>query len=452
MAEFPFQIVIESLKPAKDEKQVACISILRDMAGVRRVYDGVWNGRPVIIKVFEHKIKARYHLRREWDKLISLREKGVSCPEAFFYGRTKEGYAVMVIEKIADSVTALDVYNEAQTRQEKIEVLCRVIKEVAFEHAKGVFQRDLHLGNFLIQADKLFSIDPCQMKFRKKPISKNKGIGQVAAIAAFASSYTEVDELDIICEKYLSFRGFETTKADLVFFRHRLILSVKKGVSYGLKKFMRSSKRHLRLKMSDYKAIFDRNFIGSANTDDFVGQIDSLMDRGVILKNGNTCYVSRINFNGKEVVIKRYNSKGFFHSLRHTIKRSRARRGYLCGHRLNLLGIATPKPLAYIEICKYFLVCKSYLVTEFIEGVNYHDFQHYPSIADVDKKAIAEKIDKIFCELEEHLISHGDLKHSNILISKDGPVLTDLDSTIAHKCRLTFRRERKKDIARFLRG
>ena len=81
-----------------------------------------------------------------------------------------------------------------------------------------------------------------------------------------------------------------------------------------------------------------------------------------------------MTWNGKDIVVKRYNHKGFIHSLRHTIKNSRARRGWLHGHRLGMLGIATPKPLAYIEQLKEKLIWKSYLVTEYVEGQKLYDF------------------------------------------------------------------------------
>ena len=82
------------------------------------------------------------------------------------------------------------------------------------------------------------------------------------------------------------------------------------------------------------------------------------------LKNGNTYFVSRINLAGREIVVKRYNHKEVIHSVRQTIKRSRARRGWLHEHRLRMLNIATPRPLAYIESRRGMVVWKSYLVTQ----------------------------------------------------------------------------------------
>lgn len=54
-------------------------------------------------------------------------------------------------------------------------------------------------------------------------------------------------------------------------------------------------------------AVFDTDFCCGAEPPDFIKQIDSLIDKGQILKDSNTCYVSRLTWNGKNVVVKRYN-------------------------------------------------------------------------------------------------------------------------------------------------
>ena len=92
------------------------------------------------------------------------------------------------------------------------------------------------------------------------------------------------------------------------------------------------------------------------------------MQAGRILKDGNTCYVSRFLWNGQDVVVKRYNHKGFWHSLRHTLKGSRARRNWLHAHRLLWIKISTPAPLAYIEEYAGPLLWRSYFITRFVSA------------------------------------------------------------------------------------
>jgi tRNA A-37 threonylcarbamoyl transferase component Bud32 len=173
------------------------------------------------------------------------------------------------------------------------------------------------------------------------------------------------------------------------------------------------------------------------------------MDKGQILKNGNTCFVSHLRWNDKDIVIKRYNHKGFIHSLRHTIKGSRARQGWLHAHRLMMLQIPTPKPLAYIEQWKGLLIWKSYLVTEYVDGQQLYHFLQDGSITQQQRSATTQQVMDLLNNLGQYRISHGDLKHTNILITDNGPVLTDLDGMRVHKCNWTCNLRLTKDVDRF---
>lgn len=215
-----------------------------------------------------------------------------------------------------------------------------------------------------------------------------------------------------------------------------------------LKKCLRTSKRHLQIKAGSYIAMFDRGFCQDAESLDFIEKIDTLMDKGQILKNDDTSYVSRLTWNSKDVVVKRYNHKGFIHSLRHTIKRSRARRGWLHGHRLGMLNIATPKPLAYIEQRRWLLIWQSYLVTEYIEGQELRNFLRDNKTSEEERSIAMQQVKNLLNKLGKYRITHGDLKHSNILITDNGPVLTDLDAMKAHKWNWTHKLRQAKDLGR----
>ena len=124
-------------------------------------------------------------------------------------------------------------------------------------------------------------------------------------------------------------------------------------------------------------------------------------------------------------------------------------RGWLYGHRLRMLDIATPKPIVYIEQFSGPLVWKSYLVTEYVRGQKLYDFLRDANVAEENRSAAAQKIAELFDKLSKHRITHGDLKHSNILITNNWPVLTDLDGMKAHKWNWTCNLRLIKDVDRF---
>jgi len=398
--------------------------------------------------VFSHRINAKRHLKRELQGLSKLAARGLSSPAVLFSGKTEDSRWAIVTEKIPDSSTVLDVLDKTTDSSKKLDLLLLVCKELAKQHNKGVLQKDLHPGNFLLSGDKIFVLDPGQMRFCSRPVAKKKSVSQLALLVHVLPA-NDTESVTKLFEQYFKARSWRLDESDKVLFQKQLTAQRKKGVKNGLKKCLRTSKRHLRIKAGRYVGVLDRDFTQGAEPLDFIEQIDALMDKGQILKNGRACYVSHLTWNDRDIVVKRYNHKGFIHSLRHTIKNSRARRGWLHAHRLRMLNIATPKPLAYIEQCKGLLVWKSYLVTEYVEGQKLYDFLRDGNTSEEQRSKIRGQVMELIKRLEKHRITHGDLKHSNILITDLGPVLTDLDGMKVHKCDGMHRYRFKKDIKRF---
>ena len=67
--------------------------------------------------------------------------------------------------------------------------------------------------------------------------------------------------------------------------------------------------------------------------------------------------------------------------------------------------------------------------------------------AGVGAVSLASQLEGILGEMDKYHITHGDMKHSNILVTDNGAVLTDLDSMRVHKCEYLYKIYRAKDIA-----
>ncbi len=217
------------------------------------------------------------------------------------------------------------------------------------------------------------------------------------------------------------------------------------------KKNLLTSDRCLKIRQGGYTATFDRDFCKGAEPGDLIRDIDTLMKAGQILKEGDVSDVSRITWNNRDVTVKRYNHAGFFHSLRYTIKKSRASKGWLNAHYLESFAIPTPRSMAYIEQRKGLLVWKSYLVTEYVEGRKLWNFLRDDDIPESRRLDELKKIAKLLNKLWKYRITHGDLKHTNILMAEDSPVLTDLDGMVVHRFEPLYRSKQAKDVRRFLR-
>jgi len=426
---------------------MACAALLRSLPGKRKVLAAAWDGRPVIVKLFSHPFKARLHMKREWRGLMQLRKRKVTTPEPLFCGRSKgHGWAV-VTERITDGKTAKDLWDSTDEPQVRQNLLVTVAAELAKHHEKGVVQKDLHLGNFLLKQQKVFVLDPSQMHFQPDAVGRKQTMGQLALLTSILPKEDE-HSVRQLYDEYARARGWECTASDTDLLGRRLVAARKRRIRTALKKCMRTSKRHRRIDRGNLRAVLAREVCDAPGFSDFVINLDQLMEQGRILKKGNTSFVSHINFARREIVVKRYNHKGFIHSLRHSLKGSRARRCWLHAHRLGIVGVSTPPPLAFIEEWRGPLVWQSYFVTEYVHGKKLHDFLRPGQRTANEQAEIHRQVQQLVRKLGENRITHGDLKHTNILITERGPVLTDLDSMIAHRRTSFLKLRHARDHAR----
>jgi tRNA A-37 threonylcarbamoyl transferase component Bud32 len=450
MAEFPFQLLIERVSGEKERESLTCAGLLRVIPGRRVVYDALWKGRAVVVKVFSHRVSAKRHLKREWRGFSLLQERGLNSPEPLLYGKTGGHAWAVVTEKIDNAPTAGEVWAKTSDVTRRCELLFSMSRELARHHRNGVLQGDLQLGNFLLKNEKLFVVDPAEMRFFRREVGRKQSIAQLALLLSIVLN-EDADMLKMVCEEYAKARSWELSKSDMAMFYKRLARCRKKRTKHALQKSLRTSRRHQRIKARGYSGSVCRDVFDEKNFYKFLTRIDELMSGGQILKDGNACFVSRVNFGGKEIVVKRYDHKGIIHSLRHTIKKSRALRGWLNAQRLQRLNIATPRPVAYIEQRRGLLLWKSYLVTEYVNGQNFYSFLRDSEIGEEERSRAIEQVVELFDRLDKYRITHGDLKHTNILITGFGAVLTDLDAMKVHRFNWTYRIWRAKDMARFLR-
>lgn len=446
MTEFPHQLLISNYGNKKEES-VICKSLIRAVPSNRDVYEAIWHKTDIILKVFSNGLWGRRHLNKEWQGLAGLRERGLNCPKPLFWGRTQDGCWAVAQEKILDASTVLEVFKNIGGDAEKLNLLIAVCRELAKQHSRGVLQKDFHLGNFLLKKGEIFTIDTGQICFYSDEVERKKSLFQAAALGNVLGD-EEVKNIRRLYEEYFACREWELYKSDLAMLEKQRFKNKKLSIQKGLRKCLRPSKRHLRVKLDGFLAMLERDFFPQDEAVDFVKRIDELMSQGAILKRGNTCYVSKVCWKGKEVVIKRYNDKGFIHSLRNSIMRTRARRGWLHGHRFEMLGIPTARPIGFIEKRDGILVRKSYFISEYIEGESLYNFLQN-EIDKVRQMRICRQIVDVFQKLDKYHIVHRDLKYSNILIANDGPKLIDLDSVCLPKLGWWYKIRRKKSMRRF---
>jgi serine/threonine protein kinase len=88
-------------------------------------------------------------------------------------------------------------------------------------------------------------------------------------------------------------------------------------------------------------------------------------------------------------------------------------------------------------------------VTEYVSGPNFADILRRGNRSEAERSKAAGPVLELLERLAVNRITHGDLKHTNILVTKEGPVLTDLDGMKVHRCRRSCRRKLAKDLESF---
>jgi tRNA A-37 threonylcarbamoyl transferase component Bud32 len=415
----------------------------------------------------KHLVRAS-RAKRAFNATKMLAENGFGAPAIVAMGERKPGLfhtrnflvtlevegAKQIHQLVADRSENL-TKEQLRDKRELIGALGQTIGRM---HTKDIFHGDLRLGNVLARQEsngwQFFFLDNERTKkFRRLPV--RLCLKNLVQLNMFRSATMSNTDRMRFFKKYLTENGKSKEEGKALI--HKVVektkrrLSKRRELKKGLKKCLRTNEKYLRIKTGKYLTVFDRYFCQGAEPLDFIKQADAMMDDGRILKNGDTCYVSRLTWNGKDVAVKRYNHKGFIHSLRHTIKKSRAHRGWLHGHWLGMLNIATPRPLAYIEQRRGTLVWKSYLVTQYVRGRTLHNLLKDSSASKEQRAKVTQEFKELLDRLGKYRISHGDLKHTNILITENGPVLTDLDGMKTHRCGWLYKISHTRDVERFVK-
>jgi tRNA A-37 threonylcarbamoyl transferase component Bud32 len=137
-----------------------------------------------------------------------------------------------------------------------------------------------------------------------------------------------------------------------------------------------------------------------------------------LLKQGRSATVGRAH----GVVLKRFNLRKRGNLLKDLFRRSRALRAFQKAYHLELVGIATARPIAAGEERTLGLVTRSYLVMEEIPGAK---LSHQLSGRN---QAAGRAAAELIARLHEEGFSHRDLKTTNIVFDGSGrPHLLDLE-------------------------
>ncbi|KPW98910.1 Serine/threonine protein kinase [Pseudomonas amygdali pv. photiniae] len=441
-----------TLADAAGSAELQLLTLLRVLPGQRYVGAGVWRGRTVLAKLLVGD-KAARHFQRELAGVRLLAEQGLTTPLLLADGLQDGEGGWLLFEFLEQASSLGDAWNAVQhlppLADEQQAVLGEALSAIAQQHAKGLWQEDLHLDNLLRHQGRLYLIDGAGIRAEQagKPLSRQKVLENLGVFFAQLPRSFEPFTEELLVHYLLS-------NAEHGLPMEALQKQIDKVRSWRLKDFMSKTVRDCSLfSVEDSASVFRavRREEEPAMLP-VLAQADALLGKGHLYKTGGAASVGRVEISGRTLVIKRYNIKNFSHWLKRFWRPSRAWHSWREGNRLMFLGIATPKPLAVQEKRFLGLRSKAWLVTEFIEGPDIIE-RFAPHVATGDApEAELLALDTLFAQLIQARISHGDFKGHNLFWRTDRWAMIDLDAMQQHSSQSSFAAAYARDRARFMRN
>jgi tRNA A-37 threonylcarbamoyl transferase component Bud32 len=411
-------------------ERLICEEVFRHLPGKRIVFRSIWGGAEVLVKLFFRK----KDLVIEQAGLDAIHDSGVPCPKKIWGLIDKGGGYFIATEFLQDAQTLSSCYQNF-TKKKLTPLLQDAVKIIGLLHANGWMQKDIHLDNFMLSQDKIYMIDGGGIRNLKNPVEN---------LALFFAQM--IPDYDSIAASIVP--SYRENLPPIDDFSYTIRIMRELRIKRFLSKSMRSCTKFKVLKTKDFFIALTRKFL-TKELSQLVNEPEITIGQAKFLKRGNTATVVKVHNKDSDWTIKRYNIKDFRHRFSRCWRPSRACVSWQGAHRLALLGIATPQPIAMRENRSGRFRKEAYLVTEYIEGKNLQSWLLSLSKNQVPNW-LGKEVLRLFDILWHSKVSHGDMKASNFIVSENILYMIDLDTLQWHSSEESMNQAFTRDIERFM--
>ncbi|MBA3018640.1 MAG: hypothetical protein KKH20_01855 [Proteobacteria bacterium] len=441
------------LKSDGSSAELVCNKIMRIIPGKRIVCAGKWNKKQVAVKIFLSSGSAKRHCEREIKGINALKNAGIKTPALLLHGDLQQDDTpVLVFQRIIPALNPSEVFDMAETDEKRSALLKRIAVVIAEQHETGLKQKDLHLGNFLISNNDIYTIDGDTVDTGQAgtPLPKAMSLNNVALFMAQLNP--NFDHLfSAVFQAYTAKRSWPSDSSLFNQLLKEVKLQRKNRSKKYLHKIFRECTSFVCHKSWSSHMVCDRNsYYGEMKS--LLSDPDSAIGSSRLLKDGNSATVALAEVNGKLLVIKRYNIKSFGHALKRCPRNTRAWSSWLNAHRLELLGIPTPKPIAFLEKRWGPFRSTSYYISEYIDGTDLYRLITSDRSKEINIEALSIKFGAMLKLLADANMSHGDFKATNFIVAGEKLYIIDIEGMREHNCRWSLKRSLKRDCRRFMKN
>ena len=465
----PFSLSLEENQGNSDLK---IESIIRLVPGRRMVALAQWQDRQVIVKLFFHATNWKRNMLRDLKGINLLRQAKIPTPNVLLQTTVAgNNGGVLIINYLKEATSLAKLFDEASKDDDRDKVMNLAIKAVALCHQAGLWQKDIHLDNFMLARGVVYVLDGADIRAEDAPLPGKTSLQNLALF--FAQFIPAADEnLEKFLSKYKEQSGVLNEIDSSEF--EATVIRVRRGrVARYERKLFRSTSANRSEAGANFFTVYDRS-IHSESLEKFISDPSSFINPEKLLKQGNTSTVALVEIDERMFVLKRYNIKGFWHGISRMFRPSRAHHSWRNALVLEMLGVATPKPFLFLEERLLWVFRRrAYFLCEYIDAedlgkqwgrtetsqrgseesgeqaVAESDSEVNNSSNIIEAGEIVGLFRRLFKIMSDYRISHGDMKATNFIVSNNKLYVLDLDAMRRHESRSESSRKIRTDLARF---
>src|SRR3990167_9125560 len=333
-----------------EEGEFIAEKVVRLLPGRRMVAFGTWRGVPVVAKIFYDRKHAGRHRATDASGVRAMANNKIPTPVMHYDGNGRDKrIQVLIFERLQKAKDLEIIWQERESNESVLPLLQAVMIELATQHVLGVQQKDMHLGNFLIENKIIYTLDGAQVEQHDELLSKEVSMENLALFLSQLGVGIEGLQENLFLY-YAKARSWLLKPQDSV----NLQLLIKKHHESRWKRFEKKIFRHssdfVAVKRLTKRGMAKREFSGK-EFHSFLQFPDVVFSHSdtVLLKNGRSATVIRATLDGHDLVIKRYNMKNIRHRLRRALRMTRAQKSWRLAQKLCLFYVNTAAPVAYLE-------------------------------------------------------------------------------------------------------
>jgi len=418
--------------------------------GYRQIWRFEHEGRAYFLK-FYPRGGGRDRFRRatrgspavnEFGKLQKLQSAKIPAPRAVavLVGFVIEGRAgdALILDAIEPSVQLDQYCNDFERRGEPIPdrlELARQIRDIVRQLAQtGLGHEDLHPGNFLLHAGKLYLLDGYAVKTgglkMRHLLHLGHSVGRWATRADLQRGWNELGP-----GGRMPMRNAVTIRLAREFIHRR---------------FARDNRYFGRIEVGEWSGTFfkhdkyPRRWSAASRLEvtheDWHRELPRLMDamdadQLQVLKRSKSGDVLagqvQLGGNALDIIIKRPRRRYWYRYLNEIGRGTRARRAWVKSWKMILRNLPCAWPLIYLEHRRLGYVTDGLIIFERVPGAHLARAD-LDVMAPIERDMLFRRAGRILREIERHGFSHFDAKASNFIVHPDdklgpGPVLIDID-------------------------